>query len=214
MTGRPPALSLDDVLAAGLAIGLEGLSIAAVAERLGVTRTSVHRYVGSRHDLETLVGEHLVEAAPPTPDVGAPLEEYLAEFARGLAGHVRAHPGLAAYYARGFPRTPRSARVMEDVVGTLVARGLPPLDAARLATAVANYAIASTAHQMLDEHPAADGAGRSAEQAWAGFDPAEFPLLSTAWRAAQEPGPNSESWVDWSLRGVVAGLVALATDPL
>ena len=71
--GRPPRISLETVLAAGLEIGLVDLSIAAVAERLGVTRTSVHRHVGSRRDLETLVGEHLVATAPLPGDSGAPL---------------------------------------------------------------------------------------------------------------------------------------------
>ncbi|MDN5933432.1 MAG: TetR/AcrR family transcriptional regulator [Pseudonocardia sp.] len=124
--GRPPAISLDDILAAGLEIGLEELSVAAVADRLGVTRTSVHRYVGSRRDLETLVGEHLVESATPVVDSGLPLEEYLLEFAESLVRFINEHPGPAAYYARGVPRTVRSARVVEAFVRTLVDRGLPP----------------------------------------------------------------------------------------
>lgn len=149
--GRPRATSLEAILAAGLEIGLADLSIAAVAQRLDVTRTSVHRYVGSRHDLETLIGEHLVEAAPQPGDSGLPLEQHLLEFARGLVQHVRAHPGLAGYYARGFPRTPRAARVVEAFDRTLVDRGLAAPAAVRLAAAVANHAIALAAFTMLDE---------------------------------------------------------------
>ncbi len=122
--GRPAAITRGDVLRAGLETGMADLTIAAVAERLGVTRTSVHRHVGSRHDLETLVGEHLVVTAPFPEDRGQPLEAYLLEFARLHVRHMLAHPGLAAYYNRGFPRTTASARVVEDFDAMLVARGL------------------------------------------------------------------------------------------
>lgn len=198
--GRPPRISLEAVLAAGLEIGLVDLSIAAVAERLGVTRTSVHRHVGSRRDLETLVGEHLVETAPQPGDSGAPLEEHLLEFARGLVAHVRAHPGLAGYYARGFPRTRRSARVVEAFDATLVARGLSGPAAARLAAAVANHAIALAAFAMLDEQYVSDAPEFL-------LDPDEFPILADTRRAWDEAGPDAESWFDWSLRGAVRGLI-------
>ena len=201
-TGRPPSISLEAILAAGLEIGLADLTIAAVAERLRVTRTSVHRYVGSRHDLETLVGEHLVVSAPVVADTGQPLEAYLLEFATALAGHIRAHPGLAAYYARGFPRTARSARVVEDFDRTLVDRGIAPLAAARLAAAVANHAIALTAFAMLDEPAGAPAA----------LDPERMPILAAVRRAAAEAGPDAETWDMWSLRGAVHGLVALTRE--
>lgn len=204
--GRPPAISLDDILAAGLEIGLEELSVAAVAERLGVTRTSVHRYAGSRRDLETLVGEHLVESAAPVADTGLPLEEYLLEFADSLVRFVREHPGLAAYYARGFPRTVRSASVVEAFVRTLVDRGLPPFEAARLAASVADHAIALTAYAAAGQQDPPDAGARFDP------DPEVLPLLAAARSAAGEP--DAESWFTWSLRGVVRGLVTQTLDKL
>lgn len=160
------------------------LSVAAVAERLGVTRTSVHRHVGSRRDLETVVGEHLVEAAPEPDDSGLPLEEHLLDFAWGLVRHVRAHPGLADYYARGFPRTWRAARVVEAFDASLVHRGLTAPAAARLAATVANHAIALTAFTVLDERyvPGAPEPRQNPR------DPDEFPILAATGRAWDEAG--------------------------
>jgi AcrR family transcriptional regulator len=194
--GRPAAITREDVLAAGLEIGMADLTIAAVAERLGVTRTSVHRHVGSRFDLETLVGEHLVLAAPVPDDCGQPLEAYLLEFARLLVRHLLDYPGLAAYYNRGFPRTAATARLVEDFDATLVARGLSPEQAVRLAVSVANLAVSAAAFRQFD-----DGTSPAV------LDPTEFPILAAVGASRADP----EGWFDWSLRASVRGLVADAS---
>lgn len=172
------------------------LTVAAVAERLGVTRTSVHRHVGSRAELETLVGEHLVVTAPTAVDRGQPLDEYLLDFARLLVRHMLAHPGLAAYYNRGFPRTTASARVVEDFDATLVARGLSAAQAVRLAVSVANLAIGVAAFRQLgDDTPSAS------------LDPAAFPILTGLGDV------DGEEWFDWALRTAVRGIAHHAADP-
>jgi AcrR family transcriptional regulator len=194
--GRPAAISRADVLAAGLEIGMDGLTVAAVAERLGVTRTSVHRHVGSRAELETLVGEHLVVAAPVPVDRGQPLVDYLLEFARLLSRHMLAHPGLAAYYNRGFPRTAAAARVVEDFDATLVARGLSHCQAVRAAVSTANLAIGLAAFRQLgDETPSAS------------LDPEAFPILTGLHEV------DAGEWFDWALRSAVRGIADHAGDP-
>ena len=50
--GRPRRLTLDQILDAGLAIGLDNnLTMAAVAERLGVSATVLYGYVSGREEL-------------------------------------------------------------------------------------------------------------------------------------------------------------------
>lgn len=49
--GRPPRISHEDVLAAAAAIPFDDVTIEAVAERLGVTRAAIYRYVASSDDL-------------------------------------------------------------------------------------------------------------------------------------------------------------------
>ncbi|WP_443611852.1 hypothetical protein [Acrocarpospora catenulata] len=58
--GRPPRIDLDDIVRAGRELGLSGLSVKAVAARLGVTSTALYRYVGGRWDLDRLVGESIL----------------------------------------------------------------------------------------------------------------------------------------------------------
>jgi AcrR family transcriptional regulator len=65
--GRPPAASRDDVLGAALDHYLHGrrVDILAIAAEVGVGRTTIYRWFGSR---EGLIGEVLIRAAEPLLD--------------------------------------------------------------------------------------------------------------------------------------------------
>ena len=62
--GRPPAASRDAVLRAAMGRYLRGerIDVQAIAARLGLGRTTIYRWFGSR---ENLIGEVLVTAAKP-----------------------------------------------------------------------------------------------------------------------------------------------------
>jgi AcrR family transcriptional regulator len=62
--GRPPAASREDVLDAALRLYLHGerIDVQAVAGELGLGRTTIYRWFGSR---EGLIGETLARAAEP-----------------------------------------------------------------------------------------------------------------------------------------------------
>ena len=62
--GRPPAASRDDVIAAAMHRYLRGgrVDVQAIAAELGLGRTTIYRWFGSR---EGLIGEVLVRAAEP-----------------------------------------------------------------------------------------------------------------------------------------------------
>jgi AcrR family transcriptional regulator len=68
--GRAPAASREQVLALALAEYLRGrrLDVQAIAADLGVARTTIYRWFGSR---EGLLGEVLVRAADPLLDAAA-----------------------------------------------------------------------------------------------------------------------------------------------
>jgi AcrR family transcriptional regulator len=65
--GRPPAASREDVLLAALHRYLRGrrVDVQAIAAELGLGRTTIYRWFGSR---ERLVGEAIVRAAEPLVD--------------------------------------------------------------------------------------------------------------------------------------------------
>ncbi len=65
--GRPAAASRDDVLASALYRYLRGrrIDVQAIAAELGLGRTTIYRWFGSR---ESLIGEVLIRAAEPLLD--------------------------------------------------------------------------------------------------------------------------------------------------
>lgn len=81
-------------MTAGVEVGLDGLSMSAVAERLGVQPQSLYRHVPSRDALVTLVVDRLVAGWHLPPDVGQPLAEWLWDFASTARSVLLAHPGL------------------------------------------------------------------------------------------------------------------------
>ncbi|GAA1138275.1 TetR family transcriptional regulator [Ornithinicoccus hortensis] len=58
--GRPPRIDRADIVRAGRALGMAGLSVKAVAAELGVSATALYRHVDGRWGLERLVGESLL----------------------------------------------------------------------------------------------------------------------------------------------------------
>jgi AcrR family transcriptional regulator len=78
--GRPPAASRDDVLEAALGRYLRGrrIDVQAIASELGLGRTTVYRWFGSR---EGLIGEAIVVA-------GEPLVEAARARAAGRGGNM------------------------------------------------------------------------------------------------------------------------------
>ena len=156
--GRPPAASRDDVLAAGLHCYLLGerVDVQAIALELGLGRTTVYRWFGSR---EGLVGEVVVRAAEPLFD-----EARAGARGRGAAALLdtfdRVNHGLASAPAlRSFLELERDAlriltssgggvhpRMVEKVRGYIeeeAERGFtPPVEPATLAYAIVRLAEA------------------------------------------------------------------------
>lgn len=157
--GRPPAASRDDVLEAALGRYLRGrrIDVQAIASELGLGRTTVYRWFGSR---EGLVGEAIVVA-------GEPLVEAARARAAGRGGKMlldtfdRINRSLAAAPAlRWFVEQERDAlriltssagivhpRMVTRVTGLIedevrAGRYEPPVDPATLAFAIVRLAEA------------------------------------------------------------------------
>lgn len=208
---RPSIISTEAILEAGLAIGLADLSVSAVAERLGVTRTAIYRHVPGRAALETLVGEDLLGRAEPPPDRQQPLDAYLQEFGWWLRDLTRATPGLADYMVHLFPRSPASGRLMEHAVAVTVSHGWTPPAAVYITTAVARSTLSLVRSEVETEtylqHLAAEGSdavSRVEETMRA------LPLVSTAVPFFE--GIDEDIRFDWYLRAIVAGTLAVAPD--
>jgi AcrR family transcriptional regulator len=96
-------LSADAVVEVGLALvdekGLEGLSLAAVAERAGVAAPSLYKHVGSLADLRDLMALRVIRemtAAFAAVVMGRSRDDAVSALMRTYRAFVSAHPGRYA----------------------------------------------------------------------------------------------------------------------
>src|SRR4051794_7709033 len=126
--GPKPALRLDDIVAAGIAVadadGLEGLSMRAVAERLGRTAMALYTYVPGKSELLDLMYDR-VHAELRHDDTAPDWRAAATAWARDLWElHLR-HPWTAQVsYARPV-LGPDEQAALETAARILERTGLP-----------------------------------------------------------------------------------------
>ncbi len=82
--GRPRRLTLAQILDAAIDMGLDGLRIAALADRLGVRPAVLYTYVTGRKELVRLAAQRASGAAAFPEDNGQPWQEYATQYAEAL----------------------------------------------------------------------------------------------------------------------------------
>jgi TetR/AcrR family tetracycline transcriptional repressor len=100
-SARSRSLSLDEIVVAALDIlresGLDGLTMRAVAARLGVTPMAVYHYVDDKEDLLRLAVARVSEAWGPLELRDGDWEETLRQHLLSLWRELTRYPGLGTY---------------------------------------------------------------------------------------------------------------------
>ena len=144
------ALSRPDVVDAGLELaqelGLEGVSIRGVAERLGVTPMALYRYVRSKDDLlDGMADELYAELRLPTEEED--WWEELRLLAHSTRRIVLARPWAVPLFAR--PVAGPHAEALDDALRTLLrGAGFSRAAAAELHHQLANIVFALIAPEL------------------------------------------------------------------
>lgn len=89
--GRPRRLTLDQVLDAALELGLDDLTMAAVANRLGVGVAVLYSYVKNRDELLRFSAIRAANRHGFPEDKGQHWAEYIADYARALYELLTTH---------------------------------------------------------------------------------------------------------------------------
>lgn len=107
--GRPPILSLDRIVDAGVELGLDQLSVVAVAQHLGVGGSSLYRHIGGADDLAERVAERVIQSFEPPDLTDADLKTGLTAFGWAIHEFVERNPGFSGHVDRlGPPPTMRA----------------------------------------------------------------------------------------------------------
>jgi AcrR family transcriptional regulator len=158
--GRPPRISRDHIVDAACELGIQNLTMAAVADRLGVTHQSLYGWVQDRDELIDLVSDRLIDGleAVMKPDPGA-WRESLRALAAGLREVARRNPGYANAALLRYRIGPSQLRLNDCVIRHLVDAGHEPPTAQRiyadLNVVVIGWAAREEAYASVRSHPEA-----------------------------------------------------------
>jgi TetR/AcrR family tetracycline transcriptional repressor len=135
-------LDQQQVVRAALAlldeVGLDALTMRALAGRLGVKAASIYRHVRNKDELLALLGDE-ISGEIPLPRATAGWRDQLLEIAWNVRRGLLAHRDAARVLANTPPVGPRRLRHIEAVLRVLRAGGLNGRDAARAAYHLNNF---------------------------------------------------------------------------
>jgi AcrR family transcriptional regulator len=166
--GPKPGLSVDAIVAAAIIVadtdGLAGLSMRAVAERLGVTAMALYTYVPGKDELVDLMYDGAHAELPVGYDLGQGWRAAVTSWATNLVGCYVRHPwALQVSFARPV-LGPNEQAVVEALARVLRQAGLPAAVARRVVSLLF-YVVRGTAQTVAESRLAA-AAGGASEQAW------------------------------------------------
>jgi AcrR family transcriptional regulator len=205
--GRPPRISRELIAEAAHELGLDGLTLRAVAEHLGVSIAALYHHVSSKDDLMRLAAEYSVARVPLPEDRGQHWAVWLAEWADYNHDAFLARPGLLAQYLEGGIAAETIAGNVDTILGVLVRQGFDVLDANAAYELITSCAIGLAVAAIRER--AASGAGESIRDAHRRLlrerGPDELPHLRALHRAIADHGRAPlRAQVTTVIRGITA----------
>ena len=156
---RPRQIDRAGILRVSLEIaderGIDGLTMQAVAERLGVTPMALYRHVANKADLLDGVVEQLLDEI--TPDTGAPAGgDQLVAMGQAVRALARRHPTVFPLLLQRPATTPMALRTRERVYADLRESGIADKDVARVERLISTMILGFAASEVsgrFDAHP-------------------------------------------------------------
>jgi AcrR family transcriptional regulator len=110
-------------------IGLEGLTLKAVADHLGVSVAALYHHVSGKDDLMRVAAEESTRAIPLPVDAGQHWGQWLLDWANYNRAVFTAQPGLLAQYLEGVIPPDAVLHNLESILSVLVREGFSVEDA-------------------------------------------------------------------------------------
>jgi AcrR family transcriptional regulator len=165
--GPKPGLTLERIVAAGIKValtyGLGALSMARVANELGVGTMSLYRYVAAKDELLALMVDTALGAPPTAEHAEEDWRTGLARWAVGVRDAYRRHPWSLRVPISGPPLGPNNVAWLEQALRSLA--GTPLSEQAKLscilllsgfvrndATLTADFAAAGSAEPDMPRY--------------------------------------------------------------
>lgn len=137
--GRPPKVTRALIIEAVLAEGFAGLTVPAVAKRLGVVTMTLYRHAPTRADLLAMAWGHVLDQHA-WPERDLPWRDLLHRYATTLWDLLAGHPGAVTELST-VVLPERMVHLFDDLAVTLIDQGFTASDAVLAVDTVIDLAI-------------------------------------------------------------------------
>jgi AcrR family transcriptional regulator len=138
-------------------IGLSGLTLRAVADKLGVSVGGLYHHIESRDDLLRLAAEYTVARTKVPEDRGQHWAVWLMEWAVYNRDTFANQPGLLTQYMEGVLGADAIADNADTILRVLRRQGFEILEAQRVYNLIATFAIGSAINSLRQRQAEREG---------------------------------------------------------
>jgi AcrR family transcriptional regulator len=194
--------------------GSAGFSLPKLGRAMGADPTAVYRHFASKDDLVLAIADALIEEAMAGVTLQECWVETLTDCARRLRRTYLAHPAAAALSACRTTQRPAEMRIVNVLIGAVLAAGFEGAQAARVYRALGDFALYWTGceAEFLALDPAVQERDRAAwTRSYLAASQDEFPHI---WRVRDElPKVADDDIFETIMSMVLGGLMGQAPRP-
>jgi AcrR family transcriptional regulator len=161
--GRPAKLDRAMIARAAYEVGLDRVTMKAVADRLGVSVPGLYHHVEGRDDLMRLGAEYSAAQIQVPVDHGQHWTEWLLEWARYSHDAFVAQPALLGQFLNGSLGVDRMVTHVDTMVGVLSRQGFSPNEALDAYALVGEVALGAAVSEIRVQESARAGRPMIAE---------------------------------------------------
>lgn len=203
--GRPARISREMIAKAANEIGLNGLTLRAVADHLDVSIAALYHHVSGKDDLMRLAAEYSAQRVPLPQDRGQHWAVWLLEWATYNRDAFASEPELLTQYLDGAITAEAIAGNVDRILGLLVRQGFPIIDAMTAYELVSSFAIGAAVGLIREQRATEAGTSTLAQQGrlLAELDADDLPHLRELWaESARTARPSFTDRVTTILVGI------------
>jgi AcrR family transcriptional regulator len=177
--GRPARIELKSIVDAALQIGLDRVTMKAVAERLDVGIATLYQHVRNRDDLIRMGALRLSLSRRTPEDSNQHWAELATQYAKSLFEMLVAEPTLIAELMKGGYGPDTEVDFLEQFLAAMQSRGFSPQDGVRLYRGLSILAMGAAVAEAHYQAIRRSGTSMSivVRRVLAERDEAELPLL-------------------------------------
>ncbi|MET0421136.1 MAG: TetR family transcriptional regulator [Acidimicrobiia bacterium] len=207
--GRPPRLDREMIARAASEIGLDHVTMKAVAEKLGVSVPALYHHVDGRADLMQLATEYSTRVMQLPADRGQHWAEWLMEWARYAFETFTQRPEFLYQVQRGVFGVDRMVVQVDAMIATLTAQGFNEVDALEAWNLANRVAVGASVNAIRQRDLANDRIG-SYHRVLADRASDELPNLRRLVNALEQSPPRT---LDDEIATALIGIAAQRGEP-